>query len=174
MPGGPQYGAHPWHYGGPPVATMLTPFVIMTVLMLALLAFRGIQNLVAAVGRRRAAKQAAAALDVTVPMLTSDRDREQAAQRIAHAVGEGRLGLEEAEHRIDTALRARWDRDLEAVLHDLPMLPTSDRGRARQVGVLAGVALLTAVAVTIQVAVGLWELWPLAVAVAAVPALRRR
>jgi len=156
------------------VATMLTPFVIMTVLMLALLAFRGIQNLVAAVGRRRAAKQAAAAMDVTVPMLTSDRDREQAAQRIAHAVGEGRLGLEEAEHRIDTALRARWDRDLEAVLHDLPMLPTSDRGRARQVGVLAGVALLTAVAVTIQAAVGLWELWPLAVAVAAVPALRRR
>jgi len=159
------------------MATMLTPFVIMAVLMLALLAFRGIQHLITAVGRRRAARQAAAALAQAVPappMLASDRDREQAAQRITHAVGEGRLDLDEAEHRIDVALRARWDRDLASVLKDLPELPAVRGGLPRRAGVLAGIGLLAAIAVAIQAAVGLWELWPVAVAAAAAVALRKR
>lgn len=155
------------------MATMLTPFVIMTVLMLALLAFRGIQNLIAAVGRRRAAKQAALALESARPMLTSDRDREVAAQRIAHAVGEGRLGLDEAEERIDAALRARRSQDLATTVHDLPELPASGNGHRRRVGVLACVGLAMIVALALQAAVGLWELWPVAVVAATVSALRR-
>jgi Domain of unknown function (DUF1707) len=51
---------------------------------------------------------------------TSDGERQQVIARIHHAVGEGRLDLEEAEARVAAAYAARYRSDLPPLLADLP------------------------------------------------------
>jgi hypothetical protein len=59
----------------------------------------------------------------------SDREREQTAERLRHAAGEGRLLPEELEQRLRAAFAARTWGELEAVVGDLPSprAPTSPR-----------------------------------------------
>ncbi len=122
-----------------------------------------------------------------LPVLASDRERDGALRSISFAVGEGRLSLEEAEQRIDSVLRSRHRHELSELLGDLPARPggparprESERSErpddemAETVGapdaapwrpgllVIALVALI--VAVTVQLAAGVWELWPIALA----------
>lgn len=49
-----------------------------------------------------------------------DAEREQAAERLRVAAGDGRLTLEELSERLDSAYRARTAADLEALVADLP------------------------------------------------------
>jgi hypothetical protein len=51
---------------------------------------------------------------------TSDGERQQVVDRIHHAVGEGRLDLDEAETRVAAAYAARYRSDLPPLLADLP------------------------------------------------------
>jgi Domain of unknown function (DUF1707) len=63
------------------------------------------------------------ALAVAAPasdVRTSDGERQQVINRIHHAVGEGRLDLDEAETRVAAAYAARYRSDLPPLLADLP------------------------------------------------------
>lgn len=53
-------------------------------------------------------------------MRASDRDREQIAERLRHAAGEGRLFPEELEQRLRAAFAARTYGELHALVSDLP------------------------------------------------------
>jgi Domain of unknown function (DUF1707) len=53
----------------------------------------------------------------------SDAEREQAVARLYHALGEGRLDLEETEERVSAAYAARHRCGLSALLADLPDSP---------------------------------------------------
>ena len=53
-------------------------------------------------------------------ILASDSEREQSIERLRDAVGEGRLTLEEFSDRLGRAYAARTDRDLAALVGDLP------------------------------------------------------
>jgi hypothetical protein len=53
----------------------------------------------------------------------SDAEREQAVARVHHALGEGRLGLAEAEERSAAAYAARYRDELPPLLTDLPLAP---------------------------------------------------
>jgi len=55
---------------------------------------------------------------------TSDGERQQVVDRIHHAVGEGRLDLDEAEARVAAAYAARYRSDLPPLLADLPAVAT--------------------------------------------------
>jgi hypothetical protein len=57
----------------------------------------------------------------------SDADREQVAERLRHATGEGRLLAEELEDRLGAVFSARTYGDLDAVVADLPRRELSDR-----------------------------------------------
>ena len=61
---------------------------------------------------------AVAALSTNVR--TSDGERQQVVDRIHHAVGEGRLDLDEAEARTAAAYAARYRSELPPLLADLP------------------------------------------------------
>jgi hypothetical protein len=50
----------------------------------------------------------------------SDADREQVAEFLRHAAGEGRLLVDELEHRLGAALSAKTYAELDAVIADLP------------------------------------------------------
>jgi hypothetical protein len=103
-----------------------------------------------------------------LPVLASDREREEAASLVGDAIGAGRLNLDEGGQRIDAVLRSRHRRELADLVADLPSpIPT---GPARPVayagvrlGLLATVANAVLAAVLAQAFAGLWELWPLAV-----------
>jgi Domain of unknown function (DUF1707) len=63
------------------------------------------------------------ALAVAAPatdVRTSDGERQQVVDRIHHALGEGRLDLDEAEKRTAAAYAARYRSDLPPLLADLP------------------------------------------------------
>ncbi len=53
-------------------------------------------------------------------MRASDSDREQVAERLRRATGDGRLFAHELEERLAAALRARTYGELDAVVADLP------------------------------------------------------
>ncbi len=53
-------------------------------------------------------------------MKASDSDREQVAERLRRATGDGRLFSHELEERLAAALRARTYGELDAVVADLP------------------------------------------------------
>jgi PadR family transcriptional regulator, regulatory protein PadR len=102
-------------------------------------------------------------------VLASDLEREQALQAISHAVGEGRLKLDEAERRIEAALCSRHRHELAGLVGDLPQPALSEPGTGGGSSPLsAGLVGLAAVtilaAVVVQAVAGLWELWPVAVA----------
>ncbi|HYZ81515.1 MAG TPA: DUF1707 domain-containing protein [Solirubrobacteraceae bacterium] len=62
-------------------------------------------------------------------MRASDRDRDQTAERLRHAAGEGRLAPEELEQRLRAAFAARTYGELDALVGDLPspQAPTDPR-----------------------------------------------
>ena len=53
-------------------------------------------------------------------MRVSDSDREQAAEVLREAAGQGRLSLDELDERLESAYAAKTYADLAAVTHDLP------------------------------------------------------
>lgn len=61
----------------------------------------------------------------------SDADREQAAERLRHAAGEGRIVSEELEERLEAVFSARTYGELDAVVADLPGTTVRRRERAR-------------------------------------------
>jgi hypothetical protein len=61
----------------------------------------------------------------------SDADREQVAERLRHAAGEGRIVSEELEERLEAVFSARTYGDLDAVVADLPGTPVRRRERSR-------------------------------------------
>ena len=56
-------------------------------------------------------------------MCCSDEERDAAAAAVHHAVGEGRLTLDEAEDRLERTYRARDREELDALTADLPPAP---------------------------------------------------
>jgi Domain of unknown function (DUF1707) len=61
----------------------------------------------------------------------SDADREQVAERLRHAAGEGRIAAEELEERLEAVFAARTYGELDAVVADLPGTTVHRRERAR-------------------------------------------
>lgn len=75
----------------------------------------------------------------------SDADREQIAERLRHAAGEGRLLAEELEQRLEGAFSARTYGELDRLVADLPRqaVERSRRSRpARRIGPVPTVALI--------------------------------
>lgn len=97
----------------------------------------------------------------------SDAERDEATRRVSWAVGEGRLGLDEAAWRIEAILGARHRHEVDARVADLPELsaPAHRRAGTGRGALLAGAALVAMGAVLAQALAGLWELWPVALAV---------
>jgi hypothetical protein len=62
-------------------------------------------------------------------MRCSDEERDAAAAALHHAVGEGRLTLEEAEDRLERTYRARDREELDALTADLPPAPPPPQAR---------------------------------------------
>jgi hypothetical protein len=113
-------------------------------------------------------------------VLASDRERDEAANLVSQAIGEGRLSIEEGVHRIDAVLRSRHRHEIGGLVADLPTLASSTINRPftltrLRVVLLVVAATVTFAAVLVQAFVGLWELWPLAlVAVGGSTLLPRR
>jgi hypothetical protein len=104
------------------------------------------------------------------PVLASDRERDEAANLVSQAVGEGRLSIEEGLQRIDAVLRSRHRHELGSLVADLPtrasVIITRPLSFARpRMGLLVVAAGVIVAAVLVQALVGLWELWPFAVVV---------
>ncbi len=100
-------------------------------------------------------------------VLASDAEREATSRVVAHAIGEGRLSLDEGRQRIDAAYGARHRHELAELVGDLPSaIQSSDRSSLaapRRLGLPAAAATLAIVAALVQVVAGVWELWPVAV-----------
>jgi hypothetical protein len=77
----------------------------------------------------------------------SDQDREHVAERLRHAVAEGRLLAEEFEHRLARALRARTYGELDQLVADLPGDRAGVVRRRRSVSPAVAVAGAVGVAV---------------------------
>ena len=74
-------------------------------------------------------------------MRVSDSDREQAAEVLREAAGQGRISLDELDERLESAYAAKTYADLAAVTHDLPrtgQVPVSPAGGATQAGRIGG------------------------------------
>jgi hypothetical protein len=106
----------------------------------------------------------------------SDADREQTAERLRTAAGEGRLLTDELEHRLGAALSARTYGELEAVVADLPRGRAIGRSQRRSLTRLKGLptlaqvivipaALALAAAVVVVIAT-LFAAWAIVVALA--------
>jgi PadR family transcriptional regulator, regulatory protein PadR len=113
------------------------------------------------------------------PVLASDLERDQTLQTISHAVGEGRLNLDEAERRIEAVLHSRHRHELAGLVGDLPQPALSEPGNRGgssplRHGLLALAAITILAAMVVQAAAGLWELWPVAVAGSGLWAARHR
>ncbi len=102
----------------------------------------------------------------------SDSDREQIADRLRHATGEGRLSTAELEHRLMAALSARTYAELDALIADLPGKSLSRRERRRSdlsvvlrpalalaIAIPVALAVVAAVAVVVAGVVALWWVW---------------
>ena len=90
------------------------------------------------------------------PLRASDRDREQTAERLRHAAGEGRLLPDELEQRLHAAFAARTYGELDTIVDDLPS-PGTPRSRrtvslTRPRALLAGLLALGALLLILMVA----------------------
>ena len=175
----PGYSGFPGHHlhqlagGAGSLLELAVPFLVLAILVVLMAAVqwagRRIEDfrnrpippagVSGAVARHSAAVQ---------PVLASDLEREQIARLVSHAIGEGRLSFEEGDERIDAVLRSHHRHELERLVADLPAgfpdpsppVPGSPLRRR----VLAVAAALVLAAVGVQALVGLWVLWPVAVA----------
>lgn len=78
----------------------------------------------------------------------SDSDREKVAERLNHAMTEGRLSGDELEQRLEALYAARTYGELDALLADLPLSRTRGRPRVRLgrfVAAVSGVTLVLTV-----------------------------
>lgn len=185
MPGNPAFGGHPWHHylGAGSLLDLVFPFLVLVLLMILLAAARwGRHQADALLSRRRTQAASPAVIrpaHAVQPELASDLERETITRRLSHAVGEGRLSLEEGEQRIEAVLRSRHRRELASFVADLPsdarktstQLLTSGPLR---LGLLAMSAVVVLAAALVQAVAGLWEIWPLAVITLGVSALLPR
>ena len=101
------------------------------------------------------------------PMRASDRERDEAANLVSQAIGEGRLSIEEGLQRIDAVLRSRHRHELGGLVADLPTRASATITRPLSFAqprtwLLVVAAAVIVAAVLVQALVGLWELWPLA------------
>jgi hypothetical protein len=184
MGGYPGFAGHPWHHylaGGP--ASLLALSVLPLGLLLlvgACSAGRRVANLVE---RRRSsagpAQGGARSTRAVRAILASDAERDETARRVSHAIGEGRLSIDEGGERIDAVLRARHRHELARLVADLPALaparPAQLAAASARSALLLGASAVVAAAVLLQVIAGMWELWPVAVvALGTVALLPRR
>jgi hypothetical protein len=113
----------------------------------------------------------------------SDADREQVAERLRKATGEGRLSAEELEQRLSTLFRARTYGELDALVADLPS-GTPARSRTRPLAhvrnipapalvVLVPMAMAIAVA-AVMIVVTVFACWVLMITIAWLALGRRR
>jgi Domain of unknown function (DUF1707)/2TM domain len=97
----------------------------------------------------------------------SDADRERVADRLRAAAGEGRLTSDELEERMERALSARTEAELEPLVSDLPALPGPRRPPARRVWDNEHVRAYVAVNVMLVAIWALtgagyfWPIWPI-------------
>jgi Domain of unknown function (DUF1707) len=78
--------------------------------------------------RRPVARASLGGVSKRGTLRASDADRDQVVERLHQASTEGRIGSDELEQRVSTALKARTYDELEATIADLPGSP---RGRDR-------------------------------------------
>lgn len=185
MGGYPAFHGHPWHHYFAVGPTSLLDLMVLPLLLVLLTTACWAGRRTAALLSRRkpssASRQAGTgSTEAVQPVLASDAEREETARLVSHAVGEGRLSIEEGGQRIDAVLRARHRHELASLVSDLPPIApapsvqpfTSTRLRLLLLAVAAVVVLA---AVLVQASAGLWELWPLAVvALGASTMLRHR
>jgi hypothetical protein len=105
-------------------------------------------------------------------LLASDRDREQAAERLRAAAAEGRLTAEELEERLERAFSARTEAELAPLVGDLPLAgdpaPPPARVRRRRRGPdpdhLRAYIAVNVMLVAIWALTGagyFWPIWPI-------------
>ena len=130
--GYPGYANHPWHHylaGGPAsLLESVLPFLVIGLVALLVAAGRwGAERAKALLVRRqaRAASPPAVTLEAhsVAPVLASDRERDEAANLVSQAIGEGRLGIDEGMQRIDSVLRSRHRHEIGSLVADLPTRP---------------------------------------------------
>jgi hypothetical protein len=97
-------------------------------------------------------------------LLASDAERDQAAERLRQAGGEGRLTPEELEQRLGRAFGARTRGELNAVVADLPApsrRPQAPRSRGPELTAFASTAVLL-IAIWALSGMGyFWPAWPI-------------
>ena len=97
----------------------------------------------------------------------SQDERERVVDRLRTHAGEGRLELDELEHRVEAALSARTRGELNALLHDLPRLPDTARDRrlravARASATMAFLPLVVAILLfSLAPPMIAWMGWPI-------------
>jgi hypothetical protein len=67
-------------------------------------------------------------------MLLSDAEREQLVEALSRHAAEGRLGLDELEHRVSVVYEAKSREEAATALSDLPPLPSSPARASRSRG----------------------------------------
>lgn len=95
-------------------------------------------------------------------MRAADIDRERTAERLRDAAVEGRIGPDELEERLETALAAPTYAELERLVADLPA-PAPERPRARP-RLPATYLAVSALLVAIWALTGagyFWPVWPI-------------
>ena len=85
----------------------------------------------------------------------SDADRENVAERLRRAAGEGRIVAEELEERLEAVFSARTYGELDAVVADLPGTPARRRERPRALAVPRSPALIVALVFLLPVLVSM-------------------
>jgi hypothetical protein len=175
--GYPGYANHPWHHylaGGPAsLLEAVLPFLLIAFFALLVSAGRwGAERAKAFLVSRKARAASLRTMKTETPhlppLLASDRERDEAANLISQAIGEGRLSMDEGMLRIDAVLRSRHRHDIGCLVADLPTRASATTTRPLTPMLLRMGLLVVAVAVTfasvlVQAFAGLWELWPLAV-----------
>jgi hypothetical protein len=82
-------------------------------------------------------------VQISASLRASDSDREQVAERLRHAMAEGRLDGDELEQRLEALYAARTYEELGAVLADLPMNRPARKPRVRAGHLIAAVGAVT-------------------------------
>jgi Domain of unknown function (DUF1707) len=167
-------GWHEWHHhlaNLPSLLSLLALPLLLGLLAIVLSAGRYVSSRVRnRFTRPKAPNRSVGESSDATPVLASDAEREGAASRIAHAMGEARLSLDEGLARIDALWNTRHRHEVDRLVADLPV---SDRASAprnlypasaprRLLRVILAVLVLSAV--LMQAIFGLWEFWPAAVA----------
>ena len=175
--GYPGYANHPWHHylaGGPAsLLESVLPFLVIGLFALLVAAGRWGADRAKAFLVSRKARAASPRADTLgaqsgPPVLASDRERDEAANLVSQAIGEGRLSIEEGMQRVDAVLRSRHRHEIGGLVADLPTRASATITRPftftqLRMGLLVVAAAVIFAAVLVQALVGLWELWPLAV-----------